>query len=84
MRLNRYIKKYKLRARIVNLIHDAAYLYVHKNDLEETLEVGKAILEEEPVNWIGKQLRGVPILVEAKVGRNWADMESEDTFMEEN
>ena len=75
MRLARLIRKRKYPARIINMIHDAGYCYVKRDATLEFIEEGREVMEAEPEEWIGDQLRGVPIKVDAKYGPTWAELE---------
>ena len=67
--MDEYIKKHRLRANLVNTIHDEMQYEVHKNDVDMMLKGADLTMQEA-----GSILRvRLPLNADAKVGRNWAE-----------
>ena len=67
--MDEYIRKNKLRANLVNTIHDEMQYEVHKDDVDMMLKGADLTMQEA-----GSILRvRLPLNADAKVGRNWAE-----------
>lgn len=73
-KLNAIYKKRRIPAKIVNLIHDAIFLYAKQSRRDEAIRIAVKVMEREPLKWIGDQLEGIPLVVDYKYGSNWAEL----------
>jgi uracil-DNA glycosylase family 4 len=67
-----YVRR-KLPARVVLTVHDSITTECEASVVDEVKQVKKDIMENEPLKFIGKHMRGVPLLVDFKVGEAWGD-----------
>ena len=67
--MDRYIKKNKLDAHLVNTIHDELQYEVHVKDVDEMIEAADKMMQKA-----GKILNvRLTLNADAKVGRTWAE-----------
>jgi DNA polymerase-1 len=72
IKINDYLKRHRMRTKIVGQIHDSLLTHVHKDEREQFLRIAKRIMTQELVRhwpWII-----VPLTVEAEaspLGGNW-------------
>jgi len=74
-KLGALLKNKEIPARIVNLIHDSIMIEAHKDVAERTMRLANKVMQNEPLRWIGKQMRGIPLVVEFSTGQNWGELE---------
>ena len=67
--MDEYIKEHKLRAYLVNTVHDEMQFEVHVDDVEKIIE-GSDLTMQKAGSILGVRL---PLNADAKVGYNWAE-----------
>jgi len=74
VRLRKLIRKHRIDAKMVNVVHDDIVFDVADDEVERLAYVVRQVMRKEPLRWIGKYLRGIPLDVDIKVGQCWAEM----------
>ncbi|OGN01177.1 MAG: hypothetical protein A2651_03845, partial [Candidatus Yanofskybacteria bacterium RIFCSPHIGHO2_01_FULL_42_12] len=71
-RIDEYIKNNSLEANLLLQVHDELVYEVRDSDIDEAVSNFKKIMEEVLAP---SESRGVPIIAEPSVGKNWGEME---------
>ena len=64
-----------LKSCIVNTVHDSIVIDVHPNEIQQVIDVINSV-NDNMTDIINKQFNikiNVPLLLEAKIGKNWLD-----------
>ncbi len=61
--------------RLVNTIHDSGYFLIRTRLVNEEVPKLVNLMIEEPLKWLGKAMRGVPVKVDAEAGVRWGSLE---------
>jgi DNA polymerase I len=69
-RINEYIKKNNMKTKLCLTVHDSLLAKVHKKELKEYILTSKDLCENIPIEMM--DCKGVPIVVDYKMGDNWA------------
>ena len=74
-KLGSLLQRKEINARVINLIHDSIMIEAHEDVAERVMKLTDKVMRHEPLRWIKKEMRGIPLLVEFKRGKNWGEMQ---------